>query len=314
MDYLLEWFTNLCLTRLAGETIQMLLLYLPWYPLSGFLFRIYLGEFWICCPSGEPLIGHRRCRWNAISVPDASGATAGFGPTRWKGWKAVEAMGPGMILNRRALVTSESGRSLWGSRSCGRLVQKGSTKKMIQSQGSCFFWRSVIEEALQNIKKTQVISLELQNAELVKALRLRGAAPSSDSVVRLHEFHEASHMRHPWGNMESSWKWWFPILAREPKKTCEIPWIIFLQGVYRHRFAGYLRVSNTIIRVFEFLKENFHYPLCWNGFEKPLQLLGYGRFVSSPVRETVGSFSPENYITFFPWKMMLGVDVFPIVQ
>ena len=90
MDYLLEWFTNLCLTRLAGETIQMLLLYLPWYPLSGFLlfsFRIYLGEFWICRPSGEPLIGHRRCRWNAISVPDAYGATAGFGATRWFGVK-----------------------------------------------------------------------------------------------------------------------------------------------------------------------------------------------------------------------------------
>ena len=45
--------------------------------------------------------------------------------------------------------------------------------------------------------KMQVISLELQNAELVKALRkTRGAAPSSGSVGKLHEFHEASHMRH----------------------------------------------------------------------------------------------------------------------
>ena len=93
---------------------------------------------------------------------------------------------------------------------------------------------------LKNIKKTQVISLELQNAELVKALRLRGAAPSSDSVVRLHEFHEASHMRHHGGNMESSWKWWFPIVAREPKKHVKFHGLFFskvctdrgLQGIY----------------------------------------------------------------------------------
>lgn len=94
MDYLLEWFTNLCLTQLAGETIQMLLLYLPWYPLAsvGFRFESTFGKFWICRPSGEPLIGHRRCRWNAISVPDASGATAGSDPQSpgyFRIWKIV---------------------------------------------------------------------------------------------------------------------------------------------------------------------------------------------------------------------------------
>lgn len=204
-------------------------------------------------------------------------------------------MGPGMILNRRALVTSESGRSLWGSRSCGNSCPfKGSPQKDDSIPGKLFFlkicdWRSIAEHQknaghLVGIAKRWVGEsltpawCSSQFWQCGKASRVSRGIP-----------HEA-----PWGNMESSWKWWFPILAREPKKTCEIPWIIFLQGVYRHRFAGYLRVSNTIIRVFEFLKENFHYPLCWNGFEKPLQLLGYGRFVSSLVGETVGSFSPEN--------------------
>ena len=70
---------------------------------------------------------------------------------------------------------------------------KGSPQKDESIPGKLFFFEDLW---LKNIKKTQVISLELQNAELVKALRLRGAAPSSDSVVRLHEFHEASHMRH----------------------------------------------------------------------------------------------------------------------
>lgn len=98
----------------------------------------------------------------------------------------------------------------------------------------------MIEEALQNIKKTQVISLELQNAELVKALRLRGAAPSSDSVVRLHEFHEASHMRHHGEIWKVPENGGFQYLPENPKRPVKFHGLFFskvctdtgLQGIY----------------------------------------------------------------------------------
>lgn len=158
------------------------------WPVWVFVSNLPWGSFESAAHLENPLIGHRRCRWNAISVPDASGATAGSDPTRWKGWKVAEAMmGPGMILNRKGPGYFRIWKIVVGV----NIVEDPVLLKDPPKR-----WFNPRELWLKNIKETQVISLELQNAELVKALRLRGAAPSSDSVVRLHEFHEASHMRH----------------------------------------------------------------------------------------------------------------------
>ena len=111
---------------------------------------------------------------------------------RWKGGWSDDG-GRVMILNRKGPGYFRIWKIVVGVNIVEILVPKRIPQKDDSIPGKLLFlkicdWRTS--------KKRQVISLELQNAELVKALRLRGAAPSSDSVVRLHEFHEASHMRH----------------------------------------------------------------------------------------------------------------------